>query len=77
LSRFGGSSWKWDAATSQYYYNAFLPEQLDLNWRNPEVRRAKHDVLRFWLDRGVDGFRIDAGGVLVEDLLLRDEPPKS
>ena len=58
-SDMGGSAWEFDEATGQYYLHAFLREQPDLNWRNPEVRAAMHDVLRFWLDRGVDGFRID------------------
>ena len=75
LSRFGGSAWEWDALTEQYYYHAFLKEQPDLNWRNPQVRAAMADVLRFWLRRGVDGFRIDAAAVLAEDALLRDDPP--
>jgi alpha-glucosidase len=75
LSRFGGSAWQWDERTEQYYYHAFLPEQPDLNWRNPEVREAMADVLRFWLRRGVDGFRVDASAVLIEDALLRDDPP--
>jgi glycosidase len=55
LSRFGRSGWEWDAATGQYHYHAFLKEQPDLNWHNPEVRAAMADVLRFWLGRGVDG----------------------
>ena len=59
ISDFGGSSWEWDEATGQYYLHAFLKEQPDLNWRNPEVRDVMLDVLRFWFDRGVDGFRID------------------
>jgi alpha-glucosidase len=75
LSRFGGSAWTWDEATGQYYYHAFHSEQPDLNWRNPQVRRAMADVLRFWLRRGVDGFRVDASAVLIEDELLRDDPP--
>jgi alpha-glucosidase len=75
LSRFGGSAWEWDETTGQFYYHAFLKEQPDLNWRNPEVRRAMADVLRFWLQRGVDGFRVDASAVLIEDALLRDDPP--
>jgi alpha-glucosidase len=75
LSRFGGSAWAWDEATGQYYYHAFLEEQPDLNWRNPELRRAMADVLRFWMERGVDGFRVDASAVLAEDELLRDDPP--
>jgi alpha-glucosidase len=74
LSRFGGSAWERDEATGQFYYHAFLKEQPDLNWRNPEVRRAMADVLRFWLERGVDGFRVDASAVLIEDELLRDDP---
>jgi alpha-glucosidase len=75
LSRFGGSAWEWDERTRQYYYHAFLREQPDLNWHNPEVRNAFADVLRFWLGRGVDGFRVDASAVLAEDPLLRDDPP--
>lgn len=75
LSRFGGSAWEWEAAIGQYYYHAFLKEQPDLNWRNPRVRAAMANVLRFWLRRGVDGFRVDAAAVLAEDVLLRDEPP--
>jgi alpha-glucosidase len=75
LSRFGGSAWEWDEPTGQFYYHAFLKEQPDLNWRNPELRRAMADVLRFWLARGVDGFRVDASAVLIEDALLRDDPP--
>jgi alpha-glucosidase len=73
LSRFGDSAWAFDEKTGQYYYHAFLREQPDLNWRNPQVRRAMGDVLRFWLRRGVDGFRVDASAVLIEDDLLRDE----
>jgi alpha-glucosidase len=75
LSRFGGSAWEWDEKTEQYYYHAFLAEQPDLNWRNPEVRHAMAEVLRFWMRRGVDGFRFDASAVLAEDDLLRDDPP--
>ena len=58
MSEFGGSAWAWDEATQQYYYHAFLDKQPDLNWRNPEVRHAIYDVMRFWLRRGVDGFRV-------------------
>jgi alpha-glucosidase len=75
LSEFGGSAWTWDEATGQYYYHAYLPEQPDLNWRHPEVRRAMLDVLRFWFARGVDGFRVDAIHHLIEDEELRDNPP--
>jgi alpha-glucosidase len=59
ISDFGGSAWECDEATGQYYLHAFLKEQPDLNWRNPDVRAAMMNVLRFWFDRGVDGFRID------------------
>ena len=55
----GGPAWTWDEATEQWYLHLFLPEQPDLNWRNPEVVAAMHGTLRFWLDRGVDGFRMD------------------
>jgi alpha-glucosidase len=75
LSRFGGSGWEWDERTRQYYYHAFLKEQPDLDWHNPAVRHAIHDVLRFWMRRGIDGFRVDASAVLAEDPLLRDDPP--
>ncbi len=75
LSRFGGSAWQWDEKTEQYYYHSFLIEQPDLNWRNPEVRETMAEVLRFWLRRGVDGFRVDASAVLAEDDLLRDDSP--
>jgi len=59
LSEFGGRAWEYDAATAQYYYHAFLAAQPDLNWRNAELRAAMYDVMRFWLRRGVDGFRVD------------------
>ncbi|KAJ9629104.1 hypothetical protein H2204_009044 [Knufia peltigerae] len=58
-SAFSGSAWTWDDETQEYYLHLFAPEQPDLNWDNPEVREAVHDVVRFWLDRGVDGFRMD------------------
>ena len=75
LSVFGGPAWTRDDATGQYYLHSFLKEQPDLNWRNPEVRRAMLDVLRFWLDRGVDGFRIDVAHYVMKDPDLRDNPP--
>jgi alpha-glucosidase len=75
LANFGGSGWEFDAATGQYYYHAFLKEQPDLNWRNPEVRQAMYDVLRFWLNRGVDGFRVDVLWLLIKDEHFRDNPP--
>jgi alpha-glucosidase len=74
-SVFGGPAWEWDEATGQYYFHHFLKEQPDLNWRNPQVREAMLDVLRFWLDRGVDGFRMDVVGMILKDPLLRDNPP--
>jgi alpha-glucosidase len=74
-SVFGGSAWEWDAGTGQYYYHAYLKEQPDLNWRHTEVQAAMLDVLRFWLDRGVDGFRVDALRQLIKDDQLRDNPP--
>ena len=73
-SEFGGSAWTFDEATGQFYYHAYLAEQPDLNWRNPEVVAAMLDVLRFWFDRGVDGFRVDAIHHLFEDEQLRDDP---
>jgi alpha-glucosidase len=75
LSNFGGPAWTLDRVTGQYYYHAFLPEQPDLNWRNPEVVEAMLDVLRFWLDRGVDGFRVDVIWHLIKHPDLPDEPP--
>jgi alpha-glucosidase len=74
LSNFGGPAWTLDPATGQYYYHAFLSSQPDLNWRNPEVQEAMHNVLRFWLDRGVDGFRVDVIWVIVKDDEFRDNP---
>ena len=74
VSEFGGSAWAWDDATQQYYYHAFLAQQPDLNWRNPEVRRAIYDVMRFWLGKGVDGFRVDVIWHLIKDAGFRDNP---
>ncbi len=74
LSNFGGPAWTFDEPTGQYYYHAFLPDQPDLNWRNPAVRTAMYDALRFWLARGVDGFRIDVIWHLIKDDRLRDNP---
>ena len=74
ISDFGGSAWEWDPATGQYYLHAFLKEQPDLNWRNPELRHAMMDVLRFWFDRGVDGFRIDVLWHIVKHADLPDNP---
>lgn len=66
-SSFTGSAWEYDPATDQWYYHFFLKEQPDLNWRNPEVKAAMWDAVRFWLDMGVDGFRLDAIGTIFED----------
>jgi alpha-glucosidase len=74
LSEFGGSAWAFDPPTGQYYYHAFLKQQPDLNWRNPEVRQAIYDVMRFWLRRGVDGFRVDVLWHLIKDERLRNNP---
>jgi alpha-glucosidase len=75
VSMFEGTSWEWDATREQYYLHSFLPEQPDLNWRNPEVRAAMFDAARFWLDRGVDGFRIDVAPLVLKDPDLKDNPP--
>jgi alpha-glucosidase len=71
-----GSPWQYDKVTDQYYYHAFLDFQPDLNWRNPAVREEMLDVLRFWLERGVDGFRLDLINFLYEDEKLRENPRK-
>jgi alpha-glucosidase len=75
LSEFGGPAWSLDPASGQYYYHAYLRQQPDLNWREPQVRAAMHGVMRFWLDKGVDGFRVDAIHMLVEDEALTDNEP--
>jgi alpha-glucosidase len=74
-SVFGGPAWTWDARRCQYYFHNFLPEQPDLNVHDAEVQNALLDVARFWLDRGVDGFRIDAINFAMHDPHLRDNPP--
>jgi alpha-glucosidase len=73
-SLFGGSAWQYDAKTKQYYYHFFFPQQPDLNWFNPAVKAAMFDVTRWWYDRGVAGFRLDAVNALFEDPKLRDNP---
>ncbi len=75
LSEFGGPAWEFDQRTGQYYYHAYLTQQPDLNFRNPQVQRELLGVLRFWLDRGVDGFRIDTIHHLIKDDQFRDNPP--
>jgi alpha-glucosidase len=71
----GGSAWRHDAASGGHYLHTFLPEQPDLNWRNPAVRAAIADAMRFWLDRGADGFRLDALPLLIKDDRFGDNPP--
>src|SRR3954469_12722492 len=77
LSCFGGSAWQYDERTGQYYYHAFLAGQPDLNWRNPRVLEAMLGVLRFWLERGVDGFRVDVLWHLVKHANFPDNPPNA
>jgi alpha-glucosidase len=74
---FGGSTWSRDPHGRGWYLHSFYPEQPDLDWRNPEVVAAMQDVVRFWLDRGVDGFRLDALDRLMKDPELRDDPPRT
>lgn len=74
VSVFGGPAWTYDEHTKQYYFHSFLPEQPDLNWRDESVRNEVMNVARFWMKRGVDGFRIDALDNLIEDSYLRDDP---
>ncbi|GAB4526872.1 MAG: alpha-amylase family glycosyl hydrolase [Anaerolineae bacterium] len=74
MAYFGGPAWTFDETTGQYYMHNFDPGQPELNWRNPEVEQAMHDVMRFWLRRGVDGFRIDVIGHIIKDADFRDNP---
>ena len=74
VSVFGGSAWTWDEPTQQYYLHNFLAEQPDLNWWNEEVREAFDEIVRFWFDRGISGFRIDVAHGIVKDVELRDNP---
>ena len=74
ISDFGGSAWEWDESSGQYYLHAFLKQQPDLNWRNPAVKAAMFDAVRFWFDRGVDGFRIDVLWHIVKADGLPDNP---
>lgn len=75
VSHFGGPAWTFDERTGQYYNHQFLKEQPNLNYRNPEVLEAMLNVMRFWLDKGVDGFRVDVILLLIKDSQFRDEPP--
>ncbi|HLH63760.1 MAG TPA: alpha-amylase family glycosyl hydrolase [Ktedonobacteraceae bacterium] len=74
LANWGGSAWEWDAATGQYYLHSYHKAMPDLNWRNPAVKAAMFDVARFWLDRGVDGLRVDSAHYIMKDPLMRDNP---
>ncbi len=76
ISLFGGSAWEWEPARGQYYLHNFLATQPDLNFHNPDVRRAMLDNVRFWLERGVDGLRLDSINFCFHDQQLRDNPPK-
>ncbi len=73
-SIFGGYTWTWDAHTQQWYYHVFLPQQPDVNWANPGLREAMFNVVRFWLDHGASGFRLDATPYLFEDPAFPDDP---
>lgn len=75
VAAFGGPAWSFDSRRGRWYLHSFYPEQPDLDWRNPEVVAAMHGVVRFWRNRGVDGFRIDAADRLGKDPELRDDPP--
>jgi len=75
LSFFGGSSWTWNATRRQYYLHHFLKSQPDLNFHSPKVRQEALSIARYWLDRGVSGFRLDTVNFYVHDALLRDNPP--
>jgi len=77
MSLFGGVAWRWEPRREQYYLHNFLSSQPDLNFHNPQVRQATLDNVRFWLDRGVDGFRLDAINFCFHDPELRDNPPKA
>lgn len=76
LGTFGGKAWTWDEKTQAYYYHSFLTEQPDLNWRNPEVKKAIFDMIQYWLDMGVDGFRLDVVNLFFKDDQWRDNPSR-
>jgi alpha-glucosidase len=75
-SYFGGTGWTYTPDRQQFYFHTFNKNQPDLNWQNPEVRDAIYDIVRFWLDRGVDGFRLDASSAYSKDVYFRDNPLK-
>ena len=74
MSHFGGPAWTWDEGTQQFYLHSFLKEQPDLNWRNPDVRKAMYGAMRFWLEKGVDGFRMDVLWLLIKDIYFQSNP---
>lgn len=74
LSQFGGPAWELDPATGEYYLHTFDVSQPDLNWRNPQVVEEMLDTMRYWLNKGVDGFRVDVAYLLFKDPFFRDEP---
>lgn len=76
LSIFGGTGWEFDDQSGQYYFHHFFKEQPDLNWRNPAVRKEMLDIFRFWLEKGVDGFRLDVFSAYFKDAEFRDDPKK-
>lgn len=76
LSVFGGSAWEWDETSGQYYLHLFYKEQPDLNWRHPQVRKKLLDIFRFWLDKGVGGFRLDVFNLYYKDFCFRDNPAR-
>ena len=73
----GGPAWTFDQATGQYYLHNHLPQQPDLNWWNEDVRDAFDGIMRFWLERGIAGFRLDVCNIIIKDALLRDNPPST
>ncbi|MCE1255573.1 MAG: alpha-glucosidase [Anaerolineae bacterium] len=75
-SVFGGSAWQYDSQTQEYYLHLFYKEQPDVNWRNPDLRQAMLDVFKFWLDKGVDGFRLDVFNLYFKDRDFRDNPSR-
>ncbi len=75
MSNFGGTAWTLDEGTGQYFYHSFLPEQPDLNWWNPEVRAAMYGAMQFWLEKGVDGFRMDVLWLMIKDPQFRNNLP--
>jgi alpha-glucosidase len=74
MAAFGGRAWEFDKKTGQYYLHLFLTEQPDVNWRNPELKKAMFDMIRFWLDKGVDGFRLDVCNFFIKDAQFKNNP---